>query len=69
MQKIAPFLWFDGKAEEAARFYVSIFRNSRIGEIRRSSGRRHEQSFHAARAVCWIASKRTSRAVSRPAVG
>ena len=25
MQKIAPFLWFDGQAEEAARFYVSIF--------------------------------------------
>jgi len=29
-QKITPFLWFDGQAEEAARFYVSIFRNSRI---------------------------------------
>lgn len=31
MQKITPFLWFDDKAEEAARFYVSIFRNSKIG--------------------------------------
>lgn len=30
MQKITPFLWFDGKAEEAANFYVSIFKNSRI---------------------------------------
>jgi predicted 3-demethylubiquinone-9 3-methyltransferase (glyoxalase superfamily) len=30
MQKISPFLWFDGKAEEAAKFYVSIFENSRI---------------------------------------
>jgi len=30
MQKIVPFLWFDGKAEEAARFYVSIFKNSKI---------------------------------------
>ena len=30
MQKIIPFLWFDGKAEEAARFYVSIFKNSKI---------------------------------------
>ena len=29
MQKITPFLWFDGQAEEAARFYVSIFKNSR----------------------------------------
>jgi predicted 3-demethylubiquinone-9 3-methyltransferase (glyoxalase superfamily) len=30
MQKIVPFLWFDGKAEEAAQFYVSIFKNSKI---------------------------------------
>lgn len=30
MQKITPFLWFDGKAEEAANFYVSIFKNSKI---------------------------------------
>ena len=30
MQKIVPFLWFDGKAEEAAKFYVSIFNNSKI---------------------------------------
>lgn len=29
-QKISPCLWFDGKAEEAAKFYVSIFPNSRI---------------------------------------
>jgi predicted 3-demethylubiquinone-9 3-methyltransferase (glyoxalase superfamily) len=33
MQKITPFLWFDGKAVEAARFYVSIFPNSRITEV------------------------------------
>jgi len=30
MKKITPFLWFDGKAEEAANFYVSIFKNSKI---------------------------------------
>ena len=30
MQKISTFLWFDTQAEEAARFYVSIFANSRI---------------------------------------
>ena len=30
MNKIVPFLWFDGKAEEAANFYVSIFKNSQI---------------------------------------
>ncbi len=35
MQKIIPFLWFDGKAEEAANFYVSIFKNSKILNIAR----------------------------------
>lgn len=29
-QKISPFLWFDNKAEEAANFYTSVFKNSRI---------------------------------------
>lgn len=32
-QKITPFLWFDDQAEEAAEFYTSIFKNSRIGKI------------------------------------
>jgi len=36
MQKITPFLWFDGKAEEAASYYVSIFKNSKILNIARS---------------------------------
>lgn len=36
MQKIAPCLWFNnGKAEEAARFYTGIFKNSKIGTILR----------------------------------
>ena len=35
MQKITPFLWFDDKAEEAANFYVSIFKNSRVGRVTR----------------------------------
>ena len=35
MQKITPFLWFDGKAEEAAAFYTSIFKNSKIGTVNR----------------------------------
>jgi predicted 3-demethylubiquinone-9 3-methyltransferase (glyoxalase superfamily) len=35
MQKITPFLWFDGKAEEAMNFYVSIFNNSKVGAITR----------------------------------
>ncbi len=35
MQRISPFLWFDHQAEEAARFYVSIFPNSRMGKVTR----------------------------------
>lgn len=34
MQKITPFLWFDDKAEEAAKFYVSVFRDSKLVETR-----------------------------------
>ena len=46
MQKITPFLWFDSQAEEAARFYVAIFKNSKIlgvvrygAEAAKASGR------------------------------
>jgi predicted 3-demethylubiquinone-9 3-methyltransferase (glyoxalase superfamily) len=35
MQKITPFLWFDSQAEEAAKFYVSVFKNSRIVGVAR----------------------------------
>ena len=44
MQKIVPSLWFDTEAEEAAKFYTSIFRNSKIGDIARygSAGPRPE---------------------------
>lgn len=35
IQKITPFLWFDHQAEEAARFYVSIFPNAKVGKILR----------------------------------
>lgn len=35
MQKITPFLWFDGKAEEAANFYIGIFKNSKILSVMR----------------------------------
>jgi predicted 3-demethylubiquinone-9 3-methyltransferase (glyoxalase superfamily) len=34
-QKILPFLWFDTQAEEAAKFYISVFKNSSIGKIGR----------------------------------
>jgi len=35
MQKITPFLWFDGKAEEAMRFYTSVFKNAKVGDVMR----------------------------------
>jgi predicted 3-demethylubiquinone-9 3-methyltransferase (glyoxalase superfamily) len=33
IQKITPFLWFDHQAEEAARFYASIFPNSKVAKV------------------------------------
>ena len=41
-QKIAPCLWFDDQAEEAAKFYVGIFKNSKIVQVTRygEAGRR-----------------------------
>jgi predicted 3-demethylubiquinone-9 3-methyltransferase (glyoxalase superfamily) len=35
MEKITPFLWFDGKAEEAMNFYISIFKNSKMVSVTR----------------------------------
>ena len=35
MQKITPFLWFDNNAEEAMKFYASVFKNSKIGKVSR----------------------------------
>jgi predicted 3-demethylubiquinone-9 3-methyltransferase (glyoxalase superfamily) len=35
LQKISAFLWFDNQAEEAARFYTSVFKNSRMGAVTR----------------------------------
>lgn len=35
MQKIHPFLWFDGQAEEAAKLYCSLFPNSKLGKVSR----------------------------------
>src|SRR5829696_4966331 len=37
MQKITPNLWFDKEAEEAAEFYVSVFKNAKILEVSRYS--------------------------------
>jgi predicted 3-demethylubiquinone-9 3-methyltransferase (glyoxalase superfamily) len=35
MQKITPFLWFNSNAEDAANFYVSIFKNAKVGRVTR----------------------------------
>ena len=35
MLHVSPFLWFDGQAEEAMNFYVSIFKNSKVGRVTR----------------------------------
>ena len=44
MQKITPSLWFDHQAEEAAKFYTSIFKNSKAGRILRYSERAAEKT-------------------------
>jgi predicted 3-demethylubiquinone-9 3-methyltransferase (glyoxalase superfamily) len=36
MQTITPFLWFDGKAEEAMHFYCSIFENAKVVDVKRA---------------------------------
>ena len=38
MQKITPFLWFDNQAEEAANFYVSVFKNSKVKTMTHYTG-------------------------------
>ena len=43
MQKITPFLWFDHHAEEAAKFYTSVFKNSKVGRIFRYSEQANEK--------------------------
>ena len=36
MQKITPFLWFNDQAEEAANFYISVFKNSKLDDVVRN---------------------------------
>jgi predicted 3-demethylubiquinone-9 3-methyltransferase (glyoxalase superfamily) len=38
-QKITPCLWFDTEAEEAAKFYCSVFKDSKLGKVSRYSRR------------------------------
>ena len=37
MKKVTPFLWFKDQAEQAARFYVSLFKNSRVISVTRNA--------------------------------
>jgi predicted 3-demethylubiquinone-9 3-methyltransferase (glyoxalase superfamily) len=46
LSKISPFLWFDRQADEAAKFYTSIFPNSRVTEIARYPD--YGREFHGA---------------------
>jgi predicted 3-demethylubiquinone-9 3-methyltransferase (glyoxalase superfamily) len=39
MPKITPFLWFDGQAEEAMNFYISIFKKAKVVSVSRADGR------------------------------
>ena len=47
MQKITTFLWFDGKAEEAMRFYVSIFKNSKVGAMQDKDAKKSQRVMKA----------------------
>ena len=53
-QRIAPCLWFDNQAEEAARFYTGIFRNSRILAITRYGKAGFEQHHRPAGSVMTV---------------
>ncbi|HEX5438257.1 MAG TPA: VOC family protein [Gemmatimonadaceae bacterium] len=54
-QRITPFLWFDSEAEEAARFYTGIFKNSRITAVTRYSEAGFEAHHRPAGSVMVVA--------------
>ena len=54
MQKITPFLWFDGQAEDAANFYTSVFKNSKIDRIFRHTEETAEKLDHPVGSVLTI---------------
>ena len=55
IQKIAPCLWFDDQAEEAARFYTGIFKNSKIVTVARYGKAGHEVHGRPAGTVMTVA--------------
>jgi predicted 3-demethylubiquinone-9 3-methyltransferase (glyoxalase superfamily) len=54
MQKITPCLWFDHQAEEAAAFYVSLFKNARVGDVARFSEEGAAVSGKPAGSTSWV---------------
>jgi predicted 3-demethylubiquinone-9 3-methyltransferase (glyoxalase superfamily) len=54
VQKITPFLWFDGQAEDAVKFYTSVFKNSKIGRILRNAEEAAKQTGHPVGSVLTI---------------
>jgi predicted 3-demethylubiquinone-9 3-methyltransferase (glyoxalase superfamily) len=54
MNRIAPCLWFDHQAEEAATFYVSVFKNSKITAISRYTKAGHETHHRPAGSVMTV---------------
>lgn len=54
MQKIAPCLWFDHQAQEAAEFYTSIFKNSKIMSVTRYGEAGHEIHGRAAGSIMTV---------------
>lgn len=55
MQKITPFLWFDGQAEEAAKFYTSIFKKSKVLNVARYGGAEEKVSGQPTGSVMTVA--------------
>ena len=55
IQKITPCLWFDAQAEEAAKFYTSIFKNSKIVSMTRYGEAGHEVHGRPAGTVMTVA--------------
>ena len=53
-QKITPCLWFDNEAEEAAKFYVSIFKNSTIRSVNRYGNEGHDRHGKPAGSVMTV---------------
>ena len=45
MQQVTPFLWFDGKAEEAMHFYVGIFKNAKVLGVNGPPGKAFSVTF------------------------